>query len=184
MGKAASGNQFLNPARILHDIGVRYGHQIADLGCGGAGYFVFQAAKVVGDRGVSYGVDVLKHALSGLQSKIALEGVKNVIPVWSNLERYGATKQIRNGTLDFALIINTLFQAHDKGMMIKEAVRMIALKGKLVIIDWKTGGLSFGPNPSDLVSPGEVERHAQACGMHLEKTFDAGRYHFGMIFVR
>lgn len=182
--KVASGNEFLNPQKILHEVGLTYGHRVADLGCGGAGYFVLQASKIVGDRGIVYGVDVLKHALSGLKSKLELEGTRNVILVWSNLEIYGAAKQIKDGSLDIAFLINTLFQSKSKGAIIKEATRIISPGGKLLVIDWKTGGLTFGPNEKDLVSPREIQQHAETNGLTLEKAFDPGQYHFGLLFKK
>ncbi len=180
--KIPSGNSFLNPQKILHHLGVKSGDRIADLGCGGAAYFVLQAAKMVGSRGVVYGLDVLKSALSGLKSRLELHNIDNVVPVWSDLEVYGAAKKIPDHSLDIALIINTLFQAHNRKGMLQEAVRMVAPHGRLVIIDWKTGGLSFGPSAGKLVSPHEVKDILSTYGCTLEEVFDPGQYHFGLTF--
>ncbi len=185
MTKIPSGNSFLNPQRILHDLGLKPGDKVADLGCGGAAYFVLQAAKIVGNRGVVYGVDVLKSALSGLKSRLALHGITNVVPVWSNVEVYKGAKRIKDNSLDYSMIINTLFQSKDKPAMLREAIRITAHGGRLVIIDWKTGGLTFGPNVNQLVSPQGVQNIV--VGQHhltLQRVFEPGPYHFGLVFVK
>lgn len=183
MTKIPSGNSFLNPQTILHHIGIKPGDRVADLGCGGAAYFVLQAAKMVGNNGVVYGVDILKSALSGLRSRLELHNIENVIPVWSNVEVYRATKKIKDHSLDVVLIINTLFQAHERDGMLREASRMVSKKGRLVIIDWKTGGLTFGPSTHQLVSPHEIKDTLSTYRLTLREVFDPGRYHFGLIFA-
>jgi len=51
--------QFLNPNEILEEIGLMGQMTFADFGCG-AGYFTIPAAKMVGDHGKVYAVDILK----------------------------------------------------------------------------------------------------------------------------
>ena len=86
MTKIPSGTTLFKTDKILHRIGVGPGQVVADLGCGGSGYFVLQAAKMVGSKGTVFGIDVLKSALSNLISRARLAGLANIIPVWSNLE--------------------------------------------------------------------------------------------------
>ena len=49
---------------ILTKAQVKENMQIADLGCGGTGSFVFPAAVMVGKKGSVYAVDIMKTALS------------------------------------------------------------------------------------------------------------------------
>ncbi|MFA6908734.1 MAG: methyltransferase domain-containing protein [Patescibacteria group bacterium] len=184
MSKIPSGNAFLNPQSVLNAIGIHLGDKVADFGCGGAAYFVLQAAKMVGSRGIVYGVDVLKPALSGLKSRLELHNITNVVPVWSNVETYGATRRIRSNSLTVGMIINTLFQAQDKTAMIREAERMVAPGGRLVIIDWKTGGLPFGPTQKQLVVPETIQAMAEKFHLKLTDVFEPGKYHFGLIFTK
>ena len=62
--------RLLNPQQLLEkQLELKFGHQVADLGCGGAGYFTLPAARLVGSRGKVYAVDILKTALEGVLSK-------------------------------------------------------------------------------------------------------------------
>ncbi|PIP29456.1 hypothetical protein COX27_01375, partial [Candidatus Kuenenbacteria bacterium CG23_combo_of_CG06-09_8_20_14_all_36_9] len=104
------GTELLNPSDLIKNkLGVFYGAKVADLGCGGAGFFALQNAEVVGPNGLVYAVDVLKSALANVEARAKISGFKNIKTVWSNLEKYGATK-INNESVDFTLLINILFQ--------------------------------------------------------------------------
>src|SRR3989344_1942674 len=145
--KVAGGNELLNPERILKDqLGLGNAHSVADLGAGGAGYFTLQAAKLVGEHGLVYAVDIIKGHLRNIESRAKIEGYDNIRTIWSNLEKYGATK-INDQSLDFALLVNVLFQNKKPELLMKEAVRMIKTGGKLLVVDWRPGRFIFGPKP-------------------------------------
>ena len=180
----ASGKTLLDPVKILQHVGVGFGQKFVDLGCGGAGYFVLQAAKMVGERGKVYAVDVVKAALSSLESRAKTEGVSNVQTVWSNLEVYNAAKVIENESLDIALAKNVLFQSKKHIEFLKEAHRMLKQGGKLVVIDWRPTSTPVGPPISTRVTEEQVRSAAQAAGFTESGTFDAGKFHYGIIFKK
>jgi ubiquinone/menaquinone biosynthesis C-methylase UbiE len=181
--KIAGGNELLNPEKILKEVGLGYGSKVGDLGCGRMGFFALQAGKLIGDNGQVYAVDIMKNVLASIESRAKLEGLNNIKPIWSNLEILGATK-IPESTLDFALLINILFQSKKQKEIITEAVRLLKTGGKIVIIDWKTGNTPFGPVSQDRVPPDKVEEIALNLNLKKEKSFEAGPYHYGFIFIK
>ncbi|MFA6272607.1 MAG: class I SAM-dependent methyltransferase [Patescibacteria group bacterium] len=181
--KVPGGNELLNPEAILNQAGIGYGDVVADLGCGGMGYFTLQAARTVGDKGRVYAVDILKNVLQSVWTKVKLEGFDNVRMVWSNLEILGATK-IREGSLDFALLVNTLFQTKKHEAVIKEATRLLKKGGKLVIVDWKKMSTPFGPKTEDRVSVEDLKKIAEDLKYTLEKSEETGPYHYLLEFIK
>lgn len=181
--KIPGGNELINAMEVLKRVGVEQGMKVGDLGCGGAGHFTLQAAKMVGKSGIVYGVDVLKSALGSLEELAKSAGIYNIKPVWSDLEIFGAT-DIKNETLDIVLLINILFQATKRVAIIKEATRMLKRDGKLLIIDWKKTGAPFGPPVDMRVDPEKIKDVAIETGLKLEKEFEAGNYHYGLIFKK
>jgi len=107
-------NTFLDVGRILERAGVTEKSVVADLGCGATGRFVFACAQAVGKNGRVYAIDILKDVLNSVARKAKEEQLKNIFPVWSNLEIFRATK-IESGGLEVALLINTLFQSKKRG---------------------------------------------------------------------
>ena len=179
----SGGNDLLDPAAILGRLGIKTGAKVADLGCGGAGHFIVPVARLVGSHTHVYAVDILKSALRSVASKARLEGINNIRNVWSDLEIPGATK-IRRQSLDFALLINILFQSKQHENIIKEAIRLVKEDGKILVIDWNQALASFGPPPLNRVKSEEIIKIAKKLNLKLIDEFDAGTYHFGLIFTK
>ena len=169
----------LDPPAILKTFGLAEGMVVADLGCGTSGHFVFPAARMVGPKGKVYAIDILKSALAGIQSRRKIEGAGNVEEVWSDIEVFGGTR-IPDGSVDRALLVNV----HGKLGMLKEARRILKSGGKLLVIDWKPTAAPFGPPTKDRRPPEAVKADAAQVGYKLEKEFEAGQYHYGIIFVK
>ena len=181
--RISGGNSLLDPYYILEEIGLGAGMRIADFGCGAAGHFVIPAGKIIGKNGVSYAVDLLKPVLSAVKSRAKFEGIDNVEAVWSNLEIYGATK-IKEGSLDFVLLANTLFQIKKNEEMFKEAIRLVKNNGKIAIVEWKLIVSPLGPPAEKRLSKDFVRGLAKKYGLEEVKEFKAGPYHYGLVFEK
>lgn len=184
MAKFPSGTKLFETEHILHRMGVGPGQVIADLGCGGSGYFVLQAAKMVGSKGTVFGIDVLKSALSNLVSRAKLANLQNIIPVWSNLEMYRGARLVRDEVVDVSLLINLLFQSKRHTDIMREAYRMLKPGGRLLILDWKVSGMKMGPTPDDVIHVSDVRRVAEDAGFLFMEEFTPGPYHFGLVFKK
>jgi ubiquinone/menaquinone biosynthesis C-methylase UbiE len=118
-----------------------------------------------------------------VDTRIKQEGLKNIKTVWSNLELIGATN-IPTGSLDIAFIHNVLFQAGKHDSFLKETARLLKAGGKLMVIDWKKIASPFGPPVKDRPEPELIKNMAAKAGLKLLEEFEAGPYHFGLIFTR
>ncbi len=174
-----SGSEVLDIKKLINKMQISAGMAVADLGCGTQGHFVFPAARAVGPEGKVYAVDILKSALAGVESRRKLDGATNVESVWSDLEIYGATA-IPEASLDVTMVINNL----PKEPMLKEAARLTKKGGKLVVVDWKNQATPFGPPTKDRVQPSVVKDIMGRLRFLLKEEFEAGPYHYGLIFVR
>lgn len=174
-----SGSELLNPHFLLEKAGIREGWKVADFGAGSGGHFIFPAARLVGAAGTSYAVDILKSALSGIESREKLEGVKNVKRIWADLEIPGATKIADEG-LDLVLLINN--RVHE--FMIREAVRVMRPGGRLLVVDWKTIATPFGPPTAERVSAEQAKERTKKYGLRIVEEFEAGKYHWGLLLEK
>lgn len=184
MQLVAGGNELLDTKKILQQAGVGFGQVVADLGCGGNGLFSLAAARLVGDKGTVFAVDILKNALANVAGKAKLEGLDNVRTIWTNLELYQATK-IPAASLDIALLINILFQTKRHADVLRETYRLMRPGGKLLVVDWKkTNRAPFGPPANYRLDPTDISDIAAGLGLKRQAMFDAGRYHFGLLFQK
>lgn len=183
MAHITGGNELLDPKFLFKKVGIETGMHIADFGCGGAGHFIIPAAEKIGRGGIAYAVDIQKTVLAGVESKAKMAGVNNIKTIWSNLEIYKATK-IKDEELDIGFLINTLFQTKKYKEMILESIRMIKKGGKLLAVDWKHIPVAFGPALEDRVSKITIKEICAQINLPLIEEFDAGHYHWGLIFQK
>ncbi len=172
---------FSDPQKNIDILGVDLGMKVADLGAG-SGFYSIESAKRVGPQGRVYSVDVQQDLLSKIKNTAALAGIRNIEAVWGNIEKIGGTK-LREAIVDRVVISNVLFQiaAGDRDNLALEAKRILKPGGKLMVIDWD-GGSPMAPKT--LVPRMAAEGIFEKAGFTLEKTFDAGDHHYGIIFKR
>lgn len=183
MANNKGSNYLLDSRFILNKAQIKEGDKIADLGCGASGHFVFPASRIVGKNGQVYAVDILKHTLEVIQKRADKEGFENIKEVWSNLEIFKGTK-IESESLDVALLINTLFQSPKKASILRETVRLLKKSGYLLIVEWENSDSPLGPPAESRVKKEPLKSAAQKLGLKLEGEFNAGDYHYGMLFTK
>lgn len=166
---------------ILNKMSLSQRETIAELGCGNFGYFVFPAARLVGPLGKVYAVDILKSTLEDIKKQAMLNNLKQIETIWSNIEIFKGTK-ITSSSLDKVLLINILNQSNKKLEILREAVRMLKSKSKLLIIDWKSIDSPIGPPPDKRINKNDLKALAPKINLILDEEFDAGPYHYALIF--
>lgn len=177
------GNTLLDANLILSKSQVEEKMKVADLGCGSSGHFVFPAARLVGKKGMVYAVDILRTVLETINKRARAENFANIKTIWSNLEIFGATK-IEAGSLDVALLINTLYQSHKRAEILRESIRLVKRNGELVVVEWKNIAAPFGPPAEERVKKELLDSAAKKLGLRPEEEFEAGQYHYGLIYVK
>jgi ubiquinone/menaquinone biosynthesis C-methylase UbiE len=117
---------FKNPSDLLEKAGLKLGQTVLEVGCG-PGFFTIPAAKMVGDEGLVYAVDINPLAVQRVQEKIERQGVKNVIP----LHRSAADTGLSDRSIDLAFILGTLHFSGGVAGIIAEMHRVLKPGGIL-----------------------------------------------------
>ncbi len=169
----------LDPLNVLKACGVHTGMRIADFGCG-HGHFVIPAAKLVGNRGSVYAIDLQHELVKTIESNAKSASLINIEPIWADLEVLGATK-IPNNVLDVVLLINNHVDAAVQRKMLREAVRVLRQGGQIFLFDWLDGNtVPFAPAITERVPKETAIANAQALGLRLVDEFRPSRYHYGL----
>jgi ubiquinone/menaquinone biosynthesis C-methylase UbiE len=170
---------FSDPASNLEKLGITHGMKIVDVGAG-SGFYTIEAAKLTGPSGRVYAVDVQKDLLERLRSQAGTVGVRNIEVVWANAEKIGGTK-LRESIADRLIVSNVLSQIEKPDDFALEMKRLCKPGGKLMLIDWsETSPLS----PQHLVSEQSAKTLFEKSGFKLDRNFNAGDHHYGLLFTR
>ncbi len=167
----ATRRSWYDPEDILHDL--RPGMVFADVGCGD-GFFTILAARKVGEHGKVYAMDVDASAIRKLNSKVEVEGLKNITAkVGMGEETVFCSKCV-----DFVFYSMVLHDFADPVKVLKNAKQMMKADGRLIDLDWKKKEMTFGP-PFRIRFSGEhasaLIRHA---GFQIDSIKSAGKYHY------
>lgn len=181
--KILGGAELVDADKILQELGIAERMKIADFGCGGRAYFTLHAAKLIGKEGLVYAIDILKGNLQSVEDLAKFYGLKNVKTIWADLEMIGSTK-IVSSTIDLVIITNLFFQTKKHREIFKEAQRVLKSDGKIFVADWKKISSPLGPPVEMRISPEQIKKTVEGTCLKIEKEFEAGPYHFGLVFLK
>ncbi len=152
---------------------------VADFGAG-SGAYTLSMAEVLEGSGYVYAIDVQRDLLRRIHNEAHKRGYKHVQILWADLEKKGASK-LADRSLDFVLISNLLFQLPDKSAPLLEAWRVLRPRGRLGVIDWSESFGGMGPIKQNVVSKEKALELAKHAGFELQREFQAGAHHYGLI---
>ncbi len=178
-----SGNQMVDPYIVFEKARLHSGMHVADFGCGQTGHLVFPAAKLIGEAGIVYAVDILKNVLEQITRRAASSSLLNVQPVWGDLERQNGVA-IPKKILDVALLVNTLVQTSDHKQVLDNVLPLLKDKARIIIIDWFKKGLLFGPSDDRFINFSEIKFWAKQNGLVVQEEFSMGQYHRGVVLYK
>jgi ubiquinone/menaquinone biosynthesis C-methylase UbiE len=167
---------FLNPTEVLKQLKLKKDMTAADFGSGSGGWTI-PLAKIL-EKGKVFAIDILEEPLSALRGKIKTEKIFNIDLLKADIER---GTLLLNQSCDLVLMTNFLFQVEDIKKVLEEGKRVLKEKGEILVVDWKQGA-AFGPEKK--VLPDEVKKIAQEINLTIEKEFEAGPHHWGLILKK
>lgn len=161
------------PKLNLESIGLAAGMVFMDIGCGD-GFFTLPAAKIVGETGKVYAVDVNASAVERLKHKAAAEDLKNIYAVIGAAEDTVFCEECA----DIVFYSAVLHDFKDPAKVLRNAKQMLKKGGKLVNVDWKKKPTVFGPPVQMRFSEAQAASLIEAAGFRVESIRDLGRNHY------
>lgn len=120
-------------ARVIERSGVKPGMTMLDLGCG-SGAFTLPAARVVGERGKVYALDIQSAMLRQLERRLVRarnHDIKNV-----ELKQASAYElPLADGSLDLVMSVAAFHEIPDKPRALREVQRVLKKDGILALTE-------------------------------------------------
>lgn len=171
---------FAQPENNIKYLGVTAGKSVADIGAG-TGHYTFLLSGLVGREGNVYAIDIQKELVERISKEAEERNIQNVHALWGDAENIGGTK-LKSEAVDDVIVSNVLFQTESKSGLVAEIKRILKKKGKVMVIDWSESFAGLGPDSLHVVTEETARSLFENNGFVLEKKFEAGAHHYGLIF--
>lgn len=178
-----TGTALVDARELFERAHLEPGMHVADFGSGRTGHMVFPAAKVIGEHGVVYAVDILKDVLALIKKRADMEAFLNIQPVWADIERPNGVS-IPRGSLDIVFMVNILHYLQNVTNPLSEAERLLKPKGRLVVVDWISRLGQLGPTEDKKLDFDMVLNWAREREFGVQEDFTPNQYLRGLILFR
>ncbi|MEX0649694.1 MAG: methyltransferase domain-containing protein [Candidatus Andersenbacteria bacterium] len=173
---------FIRPEDLWRQLGLRAEQVVVHFGVG-AGFYLLPAAHIVGKHGKAIGIDVLPDMLAEAESRAKRENVEGIVRIMrANLENEKGSSLLDN-TADWVLLANIIYQS-DLPKILKEAARVVAANGHVVIVGWDVAASPFGPPVGQRIPAQTIQETAAVAGLHLTKQFAPSPYHYALVLSK
>ena len=162
-----------NPEEILAEIGLIPGFTFVDIGCG-KGFFAIPAARIVGEKGRVYGLDVDEEALARLGEVVKKEGLKNLLLRVGNAEKTILCEQCA----DIVFFGVVLHEFKNPAKVLINVKKMLKPDGRLIALEWKKEQMQMGPPLEHRLSEEKSAELFRKAGFTVETVREAGPYHY------
>jgi SAM-dependent methyltransferase len=120
------------PSLALPALRLKPGDAVADIGAG-SGYYTRRLAKLVGERGVVYAVDIQQEMLDLLTNKMAGLKIHNVKPVLGDVK----DPKLPRASIDLALLVDVYHEFDYPHEMIQGICASLKPGGRIAFIEFR-----------------------------------------------
>lgn len=165
--------EMLPISRIMEHIGLQAKDTFGDIGCG-IGYFSIPAAKIVGDEGTVYALDVSEVMIEELDKKIEENKLVNIRTIISDEYDF----KLSDNSVSHAFICTVLHEIEDRVKFIHETKRILSDGGKITVVEWIKKESDWGPPVSHRVDSTNIKQELQDCGFHELSCVELNEYFY------
>jgi SAM-dependent methyltransferase len=120
------------PSLALPALNLRPGDSVADIGAG-SGYYTRRLAKLVGEKGVVYAVDIQQEMLDLLTNKMAEASIHNVKAVLGDIK----DPKLPKASVDLALLVDVYHEFDFPYEMIQGICASLKPGGRIAFIEFR-----------------------------------------------
>ena len=160
--------------KILTEIGLQPGSILIDIGAGD-GFFSLPAARIVGDSGTIYALDLSDEAVASLKEQAAASGLHNICAMLANAEISVICEQYA----DIVLLANVLHDFDSPLKVLANARKMLKPGGILADLDWKIEpSQQHGPPLQKRLSQDKATSLFNQAGFEVINNSPSGPFHY------
>jgi len=120
------------PGLLLEALGIKAGEAVADIGAG-SGYYSRRLAKLVGEGGLVYAVDIQPEMLDLLTNKMAELNIRNVKAVLGTL----TDPNLPPNSIDLVLMVDVYHEFDHPYEMVQALCTALKPGGRIVLVEFR-----------------------------------------------
>jgi ubiquinone/menaquinone biosynthesis C-methylase UbiE len=124
-----------NAFKVLAGIGVTAGQVLLDFGCG-SGTYTIPAAKLVGEGGRVYAIDINEGAIKRMEKMAEKEGLKNIVRIDASTDK---AIPLSDKVVDVILLIDVLQEIDEMEALFAEVHRVLKQCGIMCVYPMHIG---------------------------------------------
>lgn len=176
----SAGSSLLDAQRIIDCAQVEPKMCVMDIHPSKTGHLIFPLAHTVGREGRVYGVDIRDSVVKMLEGHRQLHGLDRVHLIHGDI-----TKEvgIGDGEVQIAFLLDKMRHSLITAGFFKELRRLLAPKGKIVVVDWLPESIHPVAPPFECrVKARDCDLNFLANGFALVDVFHPSGWHWGRIY--
>ncbi len=164
---------------MLANLGVKRGMTICDMGCGN-GFYTLQLAKMAGEQGRVYAVDIQGEMLKMLKARAEEQGIRNITPVLST----AADPKLPKGKIDLILLVDVYHEFSHPEEMLAAMRASLSAEGVCALVEFRAEDPAVPIKPEHKMSKDQIMKEWPPNGFKLVKEFDGLPWQHLMFFAR
>lgn len=165
---------------MLSSLGVRPGMTVFDMGCGN-GFYTVPLAKMVGERGKVYAVDIQPKMLEFLKTRAEKAGVaERIEPILGELW----DPKLPEGKIDLILLVDVYHEFSHPEEMLAAMRKSLAPEGKIVLVEFRGEDPEVPIKPEHKMTKEQIMKELPPNGYKLVKEFNRLPWQHMMWFAK
>jgi ubiquinone/menaquinone biosynthesis C-methylase UbiE len=166
-------------AMLLEALHVKPGQSICDLGCGN-GFYTLQLAKLVGDQGKVFAVDIQSEMLHLLDERAKAENVSNVEPILGSQVETGLAPE----SVDLILLVDVYHEFSHPHQMLAAMRQALKPGGRIALAEFREEDPAVPIKPLHKMSKRQILKEFPPNGFRLAEEFDKLPWQHLMFFEK
>jgi predicted methyltransferase len=159
--------EWQKPDEVLAALRLTPGDAVADIGAGG-GYFTERFARLLGDTGRVYAIDVQDTMIEALNKRVTTQGLDNVEVIRGDFD----DPRLPDNSCDLIFFSSVYKEIQNRPAYMRKVRQALKPEGRVAILEYRVNELAPGPPRSMRLSPQAITEEMETAGFHLVEEFD------------
>ena len=164
---------------MLANLGVKQGMTICDMGCGN-GFYTLQLAKMTGETGRVYAVDIQPEMLKLLKRRADEQNVRNIAPVLGTF----TDPKLPKGKIDLILLVDVYHEFSHPEPMLAAMREALSPTGLCALVEFRAEDPNVPIKPEHKMTKEQILKEWPANGFKLVKEYNELPWQHLMFFAR